>query len=103
MSGVELGQVLVLLILIPLLRLLFRFVVDERIGTLILSAFVAHAAWHWTLERGDQLRRFAWPTLDPATMVVVLRWATGAVILAAVIWLLGLLRHTSPRERRSQN
>ena len=31
--GVELGQLLVLVILVPLLNLLFRFVVDERIGT----------------------------------------------------------------------
>jgi hypothetical protein len=101
--GVELGQVLVLLVLIPLLQLLFRFVVDERIGTVILSAFVAHTAWHWTLDRGEQLRQFAWPTLDPTTMVVVLRWVTGAVILAGIVWLIGLLRHASPGERRSQN
>ena len=94
--GVELGQVVVLLVLIPVLQLLFRFVIDERVGTLILSAFVAHTAWHWTLERGEQLRQFAWPSLDPATLVVVLRWLTGAVIVAAIIWLVGVLRH---RER----
>jgi HupE / UreJ protein len=100
--GVELGQVVVLLVLVPLLQLLFRFVIDERVGTLILSAFVAHTAWHWTLDRGEQLRRFAWPSLDPATMVVVLRWLTGAVVVAALIWLAGVLRHAAPGERRSQ-
>src|SRR5579863_7960323 len=36
--GVELGQLLVLVLLIPDLELLFRYVVAERMGTIILSA-----------------------------------------------------------------
>src|SRR6202163_1600651 len=49
--GVELGQLLVLLLLIPALEALFRYVVAERIGTIILSALVTHTAWHWMVER----------------------------------------------------
>ena len=56
--GVELGQILVLLILVPLLALLFRYVVAERMGTIILSALVAHTGWHWMLERLEVLRKF---------------------------------------------
>jgi hypothetical protein len=56
--GVELGQLLVLVLLVPLLGLLFRYVVAERMGTIILSAIVAHTAWHWMLERWDVLRKF---------------------------------------------
>ena len=56
--GVELGQLLVLALLIPALDLLFRFVVAERMGTIILSALVAHTGWHWMIERGERLRRF---------------------------------------------
>ena len=56
--GVELGQILVLLVLLPSLALLFRYVVAERIGTIILSALVAHTGWHWMLERWDVLRKF---------------------------------------------
>lgn len=56
--GVELGQIAVLLVLVPLLELLFRFVVAERIGTIILSAFVAHTGWHWMIERAETLARF---------------------------------------------
>src|SRR5205823_6996123 len=44
--GVELGQLLVLLLLVPALELLFRFGVAERIGTIILSTIIAHTAWH---------------------------------------------------------
>jgi hypothetical protein len=60
--GVELGQLLVLVVLIPALGLLFRYVVAERLGTIILSAIVAHTAWHWMTERFGALRqyRFEW-------------------------------------------
>ena len=67
--GVELGQVLVLAILVPVLNLLFRFVVDERIGTILLSALVAHTGWHWAIERGNGSARFPWPQFDTAMML----------------------------------
>ena len=49
----ELGQLLVLIVLVPALQLMFRYVVAERMGTIILSAIVAHTAWHWMIERGS--------------------------------------------------
>src|ERR1019366_972224 len=49
--GVEIGQIVVLIVLIPALGLLFRYVVAEWLGIIILSAIVVHAAWHWMLER----------------------------------------------------
>ena len=49
--GVELGQLLVLVLLIPVLDLLFRTWSPERMGTIILSALVAHTAWHWMIDR----------------------------------------------------
>jgi len=56
--GVELGQLMVLLFLIPLLDLFFRYVVEERMGTIILSALIAHTGWHWMIERIDHLRQY---------------------------------------------
>lgn len=56
--GVELGQVLVLLVMVPSLAMLFRYAVAERMGTIILSALVAHTGWHWMWERWDTLRKF---------------------------------------------
>jgi hypothetical protein len=83
--GVELGQILVLAILLPALQLLFRFVVAERMGTIILSAFVAHTAWHWVTERAQTLREFSWPALEAATLARVLRWVIAALIIAAIV------------------
>jgi hypothetical protein len=85
--GVELGQLLVLALLIPALQLLFRFVVGERVGTIILSAFVAHTAWHWMTERFETLRQFSFPALDAATLVLALRWLMALVLLAGIAWL----------------
>ena len=95
--GVELGQLLVLLLLIPALELLFRYGVEERMGTIILSAIVAHTAWHWMIERGDQLRkfRFQWPALTATFMLTAVRWLTIAVVMAFFAWLFFLRRSRS--------
>ena len=70
--GVELGQLLVLLVLLPVLAWVLGRVVNERMGTIILSALVAHTAWHWLVERWAVLARFQWqwPDFDVASAVV---------------------------------
>ena len=85
--GVEVGQVAVLLVLVPLLSFVFRYL-PERIGTIILSALVAHTGWHWMLERGAQWRKYRLPTLDAAAAASLLRWLMVAAVLAGFIWLL---------------
>lgn len=83
--GVELGQLLVLILLIPTLGALFRFVVAERMGTIILSALVAHTGWHWMLERGTVLGQFPPPAFDAAFLAAAMRWLMVILILAGVI------------------
>ena len=93
--GVELGQLLVLVLLIPVLDLLFRFVVDERLGTVMLSAIVAHTAWHWMGDRYAVLRqfRFEMPVIDAAFLASAMRWAMLAVVAIGLYWLVfGVLR-----------
>ena len=93
--GVELGQLLVLILLIPALDLLFRYVVAERLGTIVLSALVAHTAWHWMGERWELLRKFTfeWPALDAAFLAGALRWMMLLVAAAALYWIVfGVLR-----------
>jgi HupE / UreJ protein len=85
--GVEIGQLAVLLVLVPALNLLFRYVVAERIGVIILSALVAHTGWHWMLDRGAVLARFPLPTLDAAFLASLMRGTMAVLILAAVVWL----------------
>ncbi len=91
--GVELGQIFVLAMLIPALELLFRYVVPERMGTIILSALVAHTGWHWMTERAGRLQqyRFEWPTVDVLLILTLTRWLMAMVIVAAVVWLAGIM------------
>ncbi|MGZ5099232.1 MAG: HupE/UreJ family protein [Usitatibacter sp.] len=85
-AGVELGQIAVLLVLVPLLSFAFRYI-PERVGTIILSALVAHTAWHWLTERFADLRKFPFPTLDAASWASLLRWAMAALAMACVVGL----------------
>ena len=85
--GVELGQVLVLGLLIPALGILFR-IVAERTGTIILSAIVAHTAWHWMVDRAEVLRQYQFQplTFDAAFLASVLRGLMVIVAFAAAGW-----------------
>lgn len=53
--GVELGQLLVILICVPVLRMLFRYIPGERTGPIVVSALAGHTAWHWLMDRGGTL------------------------------------------------
>ena len=86
--GVELGQIAVLVVLIPALELLFRYVVAERMGAIILSAIVAHTGWHWMTERWAVLRQYnvEWPKFDVFFLLALTRWALAVVVLTALVW-----------------
>ena len=84
--GVEFGQLLVLAVLIPLIRLLFHYVVPERIGVIILSVLIGHTGWHWMLERGERLGQVPGPAFDAATLASAMRWLIALVVMAAGMW-----------------
>ena len=101
--GVELGQLAVLVVMAPALNLMFRFIVAERIGTIILSALVAHSAWHWTGDRWGRLRQFAWPALDLASIELMVRVLIVLVGAAIAGWFLfGVLARRSRILRERQ-
>ena len=99
--GVELGQLFVLLLTMPVLFWLFRRV-PERAGTILLSALVGHSAWHWMTERWSTLRqyRFEWPALDAALLVAVLRGLMLLTVIAAAGWgMYGVVRKLGRKEQ----
>lgn len=102
--GVELGQLLVLLVLIPALSALFRYVMAERIGTIILSALVAHTGWHWMLDRWDRLRQFhfEWPVLTFTLLAGAMRWALAILLLAGLLGLFSRLLAPAAAPQRSE-
>jgi len=92
--GVELGQLFILVPAIPVLSWLFRRI-PERAGVILLSALVAHTAWHWLAERFSTLRqfRFQWPALDLALLAGAMRGLMLLLIVVGAGWLMfGLAR-----------
>ena len=85
--GVELGQLLVLVLLVPSLDVLFRYVVAERMGIIVLSALVAHTSWHWMTERWGILSQYPvdWVAVITATLATVAPWLVLA-LLAVLGW-----------------
>lgn len=85
--GVELGQLLVLLLLIPALELLFRYVVREKTGIIILSAIAADIGGHWIVERWNHLKglRIGWPDWSPMFFLTLVRW-TAILVIAFGLW-----------------
>jgi hypothetical protein len=86
--GVELGQLMVLLLVIPVLNLLFKYLVDERIGSILLSALLAHSAWHWMVDRGGQLGQFSFqaPVLDALFFAALMRWVMLLIVILGIGW-----------------
>ncbi|HLA90016.1 MAG TPA: HupE/UreJ family protein [Gemmatimonadaceae bacterium] len=100
--GVELGQVAVLLVAVPVLNALFTRVVRERIGTILLSALVAHTAWHWMIDRGSTLSQYKvrWPAFDLALAAGAMRAVMLLLIIVGAGWLMsGLYRRLVPGPR----
>lgn len=84
--GVELGQLLVLAVALPLLHLVLKRL-PQRPAVLVLSALIAHTAWHWVAERWQVLARFPWPAWEADGIAEGMRWLAAALVLGLVVWL----------------
>ncbi|HJQ20705.1 MAG TPA: HupE/UreJ family protein [Gemmatimonadaceae bacterium] len=86
--GVEIGQLMVLAVAVPLLSFAFRRVVAERVGVIVLSALVAHTAWHWMLDRGATLSQyeFTWPAFDLSLALSATRATIVLLIVGGAAW-----------------
>mgnify|MGYP003334914998 FL=1 len=91
--GVELGQLCVLLLALPVLQALLKHAFAEKMGVILLSALAAHTAWHWMSERGEQLMKFPLPKFDATFAASAMRGAMAMLVLVALVWALnGMVR-----------
>jgi len=88
--GVELGQLFVLAVTVPVLDFVFRRWLPEVMGTVALSAFLAHTGWHWMTERGSALLQYSFtvPVLNLAFAATLMRWLMLALIIVGAAWIL---------------
>lgn len=88
--GVEIGQLMIILVVVPVLNFLFRKPHIERMGTIILSALLAHTGWHWMSARASDLAayQYHWPVMNYAFLALLMRWLMLLLIIGSAMWLL---------------
>jgi hypothetical protein len=95
--GIEIGQILVLALMLPALALFLRYVLVGPWGTIILSAIVAHVGWHWMEERWDVLWKVPWPRFDETDLAVLARWIVGLLLAGAALGFIARRLHFAAR------
>jgi hypothetical protein len=78
--GIELGQLAVLCVAVPVLGLIFRGALAGRMGVILLSAIVAHTAWHWMIDRWNVLWQTPWPQVTAEGIMIFARWVVAALL-----------------------
>jgi hypothetical protein len=96
--GLELGQLIILSIAMPALTLLFTQVFAERAGIIVLSAIVAHSAWHWMMDRLSVLRVSDWPAMDLPFALALVRWLLAITVVGGGVWFLNGMLRRKPAE-----
>ena len=86
--GIELGQLAVLCVAVPVLGLVFRGALAGRMGVILLSAIVAHTAWHWMIERWNTLWQAPWPQLTGQGLMIFARWVAGLLLAVGLATLI---------------
>lgn len=86
--GIEIGQLAVLCAFVPALALLFRGAMSGRMGIIVVSAIVAHTAWHWMLDRADTLWKAPWPQPTGAGLMALAQWVTALALTIGAAMLL---------------
>ena len=59
-------------------------------GTILLSAILAHSAWHWMSERWSELTEYSFqmPALNLAFFASLTRWAMLLVVIGGILWVM---------------
>jgi hypothetical protein len=86
--GIEIGQLAVLCVFVPALALLFRGAMSGRMGIIVVSAIVAHTAWHWMIDRADVLWKTPWPQITVPGLMILARWVVAVGLAVGLAKLL---------------
>ena len=85
--GVEIGQLVFLLVMLPILGWLLRNDKSQHAGLIIISVLVGHTAWHWTLERFDAFSQQPLPDFEALRSALLFGGAGLLCLIAIVLWL----------------
>jgi hypothetical protein len=100
--GIELGQLVFIGVTIPVFFFFkAKLHLDAWLTNIVVSAFIAHSAWHWLAERWEQLAKQPGPQVENTQLAL---WLVLGAALALLGWavlgpLLGrmaVLRRSAP-------
>jgi hypothetical protein len=96
--GIEIGQLAVLCVFVPVLALILRGRMAGRMGIIVLSAIIANIAWQWMAQRGEALWQTPWPQLTLPAVMTFARWVVAlAFAVVAAKFLAKLIERKWPR------
>jgi hypothetical protein len=70
--------------------------VNERLRTIIVSAFAGDLAWHALLARGEDLGNVPWPLWTADVLVTATSWLIVFVTAAGLVWFVVGLQKSLP-------
>ena len=86
--GVELGQIIIICITVPIINLVFQWTEKERILTVIASVIVAHTAWHWMLDRYEAMQAYNYSGFLDHSGSTIINWVIVSFVTAFVYLIL---------------
>ena len=82
--GIDIGALLALAAISVGLALILRGARAGRVGIVVLSVIVAHAAWHWLIERVTAFWQMPWPPLTMGNFYHLTQWIFVSFIAIGV-------------------
>jgi hypothetical protein len=86
--GVELGQLVFLLVAVAVLGAILRSARAERYGLILLSILVGHTAWHWVTDRFEAVRLTPPPIAGEDADPALLGWMAALATTIVALWLM---------------
>ena len=86
--GVELGQIVIVCLTVPIINLIFQWTEKERIITVITSVLVAHTAWHWMLDRYEVMQAYNFSGFLDHSGSSIINWLIVSFVIVLVYLIL---------------
>jgi hydrogenase/urease accessory protein HupE len=86
--GVELGQILIVCLIVPIINLIFQWSKKERIITVIVSVLVAHTAWHWMFDRYEVMQAYNFSGFLDHSGSSIINWVIVSFVVVLVYLIL---------------
>ena len=86
--GVELGQILIVCLIVPIINLIFQWSKKERIITVIVSVLVAHTAWHWMFDRYEVMQAYNFSGFLDHSGSSIINWVIVSFVVGLVYLIL---------------